>query len=51
MPPELLRSQFDLLEPLGADEAGIALDVAASPQEIVDAAVAYLRDGARSRVS
>jgi carbohydrate kinase (thermoresistant glucokinase family) len=48
MPPELLRSQFDILEPLGADEAGIALDVAASPGEIVDAAVAYLHDGAHA---
>src|SRR5690606_30296083 len=48
MPPELLKSQFDTLEPLGADEAGIALDVAASPGEIVDAAVAYLRAGTHS---
>jgi hypothetical protein len=33
---------------LRADEAGIALDVVASPGEIVDAAIAYLHDGARS---
>ncbi len=43
MPPGLLRSQFDSLEPLEHDEPGIALDVAATPEEIADAAMAYLR--------
>jgi len=42
MPPALLRSQFDTLEPLQEDEAGIALDVSASPEELADAAVAFL---------
>src|SRR5690606_23380624 len=51
MPPALLESQFDTLEPLGADEAGIALDVAASPGAIVDAAVAYLRAGTHSHAA
>lgn len=42
MPPALLKSQFDTLEPLQDDEAGIALDVAASPDELADAVVAFL---------
>jgi len=47
MPPVLLRSQFDTLEPLQANEQGIALDVVAPPAELADAAVAYLQ-GLRS---
>ncbi len=43
MPPALLRSQFDILEPLQPDEQGIALDVVASPAELTDEAVAYLQ--------
>ena len=35
MPPSLLQSQFDTLEPLAADEAGFVLDIAATPEEIV----------------
>jgi gluconate kinase len=27
MPAALLRSQFDALEPLGADEAGVTVDI------------------------
>lgn len=42
MPPALLRSQFDSLEPLQDDEAGIVLDVAQTPSALVDAAVSYL---------
>ncbi|WP_261164604.1 gluconokinase [Microbacterium sp. Marseille-Q6965] len=42
MPPVLLRSQFDSLEPLQPDEAGIVLDVAETPHALVDAAVAFL---------
>ena len=44
MPPTLLRSQFDSLEPLEADEAGIVLDVAQTPAAIADAAVAWVRE-------
>ncbi|MFE0748940.1 gluconokinase [Gordonia sp. NPDC058843] len=39
MPPALLTSQFETLEPLGADERGFAIDVDQSVDEIVDAAV------------
>jgi len=42
MPAGLLRSQFDTLEPLQADEVGVAVDVALSPDEIIDAVVATL---------
>ena len=42
MPPALLDSQFALLEPLDADEFGIALDVAPAPDLIARAAVDYL---------
>lgn len=34
MPASMLRSQLDTLEPLGADEHGMVVDVAASPEEI-----------------
>ncbi|GAB3565681.1 gluconokinase [Spelaeicoccus albus] len=36
MPADLLQSQLDTLEPLGPDERGIVVDVAAKPDEIVD---------------
>ncbi|WP_242670170.1 gluconokinase [Mycobacterium decipiens] len=36
MPAELLRSQFDTLEPLGADEAGVGLDAGRDVADIVD---------------
>jgi gluconokinase len=36
MPPELLDSQYAELEPLGADEPGITVDLTQSPQQIVD---------------
>lgn len=42
MPAALLRSQFDTLEPLGADEAGTAVDVGQDVGSIVDAAVEAL---------
>lgn len=45
MPPALLLSQLDLLEPLDADESGIVLDVRRPPEEIVTAAVAWLGTG------
>lgn len=42
MPPSLLDSQFDALEPLDADEDGITVDVASSPAEITAAVIASL---------
>lgn len=39
MPPALLESQFADLQPLDADEGGVALDVAATPDAITDAAL------------
>lgn len=43
MPPSLLESQFDALEPLETDEDGITVDVSDSPQRIVEAVLALLR--------
>lgn len=42
MPPSLLDSQFADLQPLGADEDGITVDVDATPERIVDEACAEL---------
>ncbi len=42
MPAALLRSQFDALEPLGADEAGVTADVGQGVDGIVDAFVSRL---------
>ena len=39
MPPELLQSQYDILEPLAADERGVIVDIRWSPDKIIDAAV------------
>ncbi|MFJ6428725.1 gluconokinase [Microbacterium maritypicum] len=36
MPPALLASQLQTLEPLGADEQGIAVAVDAAPEELVE---------------
>ncbi len=36
MPPELLASQYALLEPLGADEPGLTVDLTATPEQIAD---------------
>jgi gluconokinase len=41
MPVKLLDSQFADLEPLGADERGIQLDIKAAPDELVEQAVRY----------
>ncbi|MCU1565466.1 MAG: carbohydrate kinase, thermoresistant glucokinase family, partial [Pseudarthrobacter sp.] len=40
MPPALLESQLATLEPLGADEAGIVVDIAAPVQQVVQEALA-----------
>ncbi|WP_426188231.1 gluconokinase [Microbacterium sp. TWP3-1-2b2] len=42
MPAALLDSQLATLEPLGADEQGAVLDVAVTPEQAVDAALAAL---------
>ncbi len=42
MPPSLLQSQLDTLEPLGTDEKGRVFDIAQTPDELVDEVVAYL---------
>lgn len=42
MPTALLDSQFATLQPLQADEAGVAVDVAGSPEEITARAVEAL---------
>lgn len=41
-PPEMLESQMDTLEPLADDEAGLALDVMRSVDELVDEVLATL---------
>ncbi|GGN18507.1 gluconokinase [Streptomyces fuscichromogenes] len=42
MPTALLDSQFATLQPLGADEAGVAVDVSGTPAEITARAVRAL---------
>jgi carbohydrate kinase (thermoresistant glucokinase family) len=43
MPPSLLDSQLATLEPPAADEAALTLDISASPQQLVAAALASLQ--------
>ena len=45
MPPSLLQSQFDTLEPLGADEPGAVLDVSQPLDAVVRAAEGAVRAG------
>jgi gluconokinase len=45
MKPAMLASQLATLEPLGEDEAGITVDIAARPAQLVDDVLAYLREG------
>lgn len=42
MPPSLVMSQFEALEPLDVDERGISIDVAQSVDALVEAFVRYL---------
>lgn len=42
MPPSLLRSQFEALEDLEPDEAGVTVDVTAAPDEVVKLVVSSL---------
>lgn len=46
MPASLMKSQFDALEPLSADENGVAIDVSADAESIVDT---YLASADRPR--
>ena len=43
MPTALLDSQFGTLQPLQDDEAGVAVDVSGTPEEIASRAVGALR--------
>ncbi|WP_199547056.1 gluconokinase [Streptomyces sp. N35] len=43
MPASLIASQFEALEELGADEAGVVVDVTPTPEEIAAQAAAKLR--------
>lgn len=47
MPPALLESQLATLEPLGADEAGLIVDIAAPVHDVVAAALAVKGTGTR----
>jgi len=42
MPPSLLQSQFDTLEPLEEDESGVVISVEAAPDQVVASARAAL---------
>jgi gluconokinase len=42
MPPSLLESQLDTLEPLAPDEAGVVVDVANPPKRIAAIVLAHL---------
>lgn len=42
MPAALLKSQFDILEPLGRDEQGTTLDIGSSVERVVERFVRYL---------
>jgi len=42
MPGSLLDSQLQTLEPLGPDEAGITLDIAATPEQLVEQIQAWI---------
>lgn len=46
MPPALLQSQYDTLEPLGADESGVIVDIAHAPVELIDTIVEALERSA-----
>lgn len=47
MPPDLLQSQYDTLEPLEADERGVTIDIRKSPAELIDAIIAALHRSER----
>ncbi len=45
MPPSLLQSQLDTLEPLGHDEAGVVLDVSGPVSDVVAQAISAIEAG------
>ncbi|MEY9210909.1 gluconokinase [Thermobifida halotolerans] len=49
MPSELLDSQLAVLEMLGPDEAGTVLDVASSPEKLVEEAVRIITEAQERR--
>ena len=49
MPPSLLESQLDALEPLEADEPGVTVETTESVDELVSAIVARLADDRQTR--
>ncbi|WP_045731556.1 gluconokinase [Pseudarthrobacter chlorophenolicus] len=51
MPASLLASQLEALEPLGADERHILLDIRLSPNELAGAAAAAVRDMAGAAIT
>jgi carbohydrate kinase (thermoresistant glucokinase family) len=54
MPPTLLQSQLDTLEPLDPDESGVVLDISEKPGELARKAAALLTatgSGQKSRLS
>ena len=46
MPPSLLRTQFEDLEERQADEPGVTVDIADTPDQIVDQVIASIREEA-----
>jgi gluconokinase len=44
MPPSLLRTQFEDLQERGDDEPGVTVDIAQTPEEIVDQILAAIPD-------
>ena len=45
MPPALLRSQLDTLEPLADDEPGVRVETDGDPAAVADRALKALADG------
>ena len=45
MPPALLRSQLDTLEPLADDEPGVRVETHGDPEAVADRALQTLEDG------
>jgi gluconokinase len=48
MPPSLLRTQFDDLEERQADEPGVTVDIAKTPEQLVDQIIAVIAEGTPS---
>jgi carbohydrate kinase (thermoresistant glucokinase family) len=49
MPPALLQSQYDTLEPLAADERGMRVSIEPAPEVIVDEVLARYLSTAEGR--